>query len=637
MHMKATFTLLLLLFAGSSFAQLQLLPQGTAPKGTNQVIRGKSQAISAARALAAPGDTLSLPFWDDFSYKGQLPDSLLWPFNTTTNISYGLAANPVSWGVVTFDGIDANGNPYATSNSIGRTDSLQSAPINLGLNNISEAERASVILSFYWQLQGRGERPDKFDSIRLYFFDESKQWHQVWSEGGNPQTDPTKFQQKLISLQEAGNRFNTNFFHPGFKFKFQSFSRQNGRFDQWHLDWIYLNSGRSINDPYYQDRAISDAFTSLFGPYTAIPIEQFFTNPAEYLQPELTFVVHSLVAPGIEEVLTYDLVVNTEKDEIVKVLAADKLLISDQGSLLKGQGFFTEDATGLSAEDLAPFAVRDSVTLITTLSLRSEEPQPFFHRNDVFQIVNPLGDYFAYDDGSAEAGVSLNGRGQRLAYQFALAASDTLTGISFYFPSYGTSANGSSLDIKIWSQLAGINNGTQDVLIYTQQAAVNRKGVNGFVTYTLVNPQVLPAGIFYIGYEQTTQGAVPLGLDRNTDSSPFIYYSVNNIDWINDPTIQGSLMIRPHFERGVDPDILGIEEVHFPPVRLYPNPTRDRLWVESEAKVLRLYDPQGRLLLTQPTTPTRTELQLRHLKPGLYLLQLEYREGVQTRRVLVVN
>ncbi|AHM63237.1 hypothetical protein D770_24960 [Flammeovirgaceae bacterium 311] len=630
-------SLLLLLFAGSSFAQLQVLPHPTASGGTVKVKLPKNGALKSGtgpvHGLALPGDSLSLPFWDDFSYAGQRPDSVLWPFNTTSTISYGQAINPPSWGVATFDGIDANGTPYATTNSVGRTDSLQSAPIRLDM--LAEPEKASVYLSFYWQLQGLGERPDQLDSLRLYFLDSDTIWHQVWSQGGNPDTDPAVFQQELISLQNSGNQRGVNFFHPGFRFKFQSFSRQNGQFDEWHLDWVYLNSGRNSEDRYYEDRAISSAFTSLFSPYTAIPKEQLFANPATYLKAENLFVVHSLWRPGIDEVLTYDLSVHTENDEAVRVLESDRLLISNQGALLRGQSYFTEDASGLTAADLAPLAERDSFTLVTRLLLRSEEPQEFFHRNDYLEIRNPVHDYFAYDDGTAEISVSLNGRGQRLAYGFTLEVADTLTGISFYAPSFNTSARGSNLDLKIWSNLAGVN-GEEDVLRYTQNVNVQRQGVNGFVTYELNNPQVLQAGQFYIGLEQVTTDPVALGFDLNTDGNATLYQSTDGIEWSGTSSLEGSLMMRPHFKKGVDPLTLGVKNIIFPPLSIYPNPTRDRLWIESEARHLRLYDTQGRLMLAQPAT-ARTELQLGHLQPGLYLLQLEYKQGVQSKRVLVVK
>ncbi|WP_224995704.1 T9SS type A sorting domain-containing protein [Cesiribacter sp. SM1] len=633
--MKTYLTFLLLLLAGSSYAQLQVLPHPAATRGTTKVENhaySRTTQPGPISTLAAPGDSLLLPFWDDFSYRGQRPDSVLWPFNTTSTISYGEAINPPSWGVVTFDGVDANGTPYATTNTVGRTDSLQSAPIRL--DALTDAEKSSVLFSFYWQLQGLGERPDQLDSLRLYFLDSDTVWHQVWSQGGNPDTDPTVFQQELINLQQIGTQRGVNFFHPGFTFKFQSFSRQNGQFDQWHIDWVYLNSGRN-GAGYYEDRAISSAFTSLFSPYTAIPKEQLFANPAAYLKAENLFVVHSLWQPGVDEVLTYDLSVHTADNETVKVLESDRLLISNQGSLLRGQTYFTEDASGLTPADLAPLAERDSFTLVTRLLLRSEEPLEFFHRNDYLEISNPVKDYFAYDDGSAEISVSLNGRGQRLAYGFTLEEGDTLSSVSFYAPSFNTSANGSNLDLKIWTYLAGIN-GEADTLRYTQNVSVQRDaGVNGFVTYPLANPQVLRAGQFFIGFEQVTTNPVAVGFDLNTESTSQLYQSIDGIEWGATTSLQGSLMLRPHFGK-VDPLTLGVKEKIFPPVSIYPNPTQDRLRIESQAQRLRLYDYQGRLILQQAATPG-TELRLGQLEPGLYLLQLVYKNGVQSKRVVVVR
>ena len=95
-------------------------------------------------------------------------------------------------------------------------------------------------------------------------------------------------------------------------------------------------------------------------------------------------------------------------------------------------------------------------------------------------------------------------------------------------------------------------------------------------------------------------------------------------------------MIRPRFNPDVDPETLSLPDDQFPAVKLYPNPTKDKLWVESEAQHLRLYDSQGRLILQQQSN-ARTLLQLENLPPGLYLLQLQYKKGIQSKRILLVR
>ncbi|WP_161622715.1 T9SS type A sorting domain-containing protein [Cesiribacter andamanensis] len=612
-------------------AQLRLSPLPLQQRAAH--VSGKGSP--AARLLATPGDTLSLPFWDDFSYSGYQPDSMRWPQSQTTIRTDGLAIRPPSWGVITFDGVLADGKPHNPTNLSGPADELVSAPLDL--SGLSAAEQGSVWLSFFWQLQGRGERPDQLDSLKLFFLDSDTTWHQVWSQGGNPQTDATLFSQELLSLAQAGTARGVSFFHRGFRFKFQSFNRLNGQFDQWHLDWVYLNSGRSATNRYYDDQTVSEGFASLFAPYTALPISQYFASPGAYATTiDFTFFNLQPPPPFLSGGETFDLRIRSSEGEPITSLASSQLVRTEQGDLLEGQTYVNMRLPVNLAEALAPYADRDSLYLISRLQLNSLiEEQPFFARNDVLETTNVLHDYFAYDDGTAEFGAGLNGRGQRLAYRFQLAERDTLTHISIYFPYYNSSSAGRSLSLQVWTNLNGLGEG-EDVLLYSQGVVAQQAGIDGFITYTLNTPQVLQPGAFFIGFEQTSAGDLPIGFDRNTDSHGEVFYSTNGQDWENTFTEAGSLMLRPHFRTGVDPQTLSVDDRLFPPVSLYPNPSRGQLRVESAARQLRLYDVQGRLVLSQPAEP-RTELDLRHLRPGLYLLQLQYPQGIQTKRVVLVR
>lgn len=638
MQLKACLLFCLCLLTYHSQGQLRLLPLGnsTAPVSTAPA----SMAVQKATGATASGMQRRaaeglFPFWDDFSYYGQLPDTLLWQNDSSSTITYGLAHHPPSWGVVTLDGIDARGNPYNTTSSTGNTDQLTSKPIDLTV--VMEEEQQSVYLSFFWQLQGLGERPDARDSLKLYFLDEEARWRLVWSQTGSSTTEAELFQQELISLTAAGADWNTSFFHEGFQLRFQSYSRQNGQYDQWHLDYIFLDKGRSANDLYYKDRAFSEAFPSLLQPYTAMPMQQFFANPAAYLRNQLPVTGFSFFDPaeGARDVVRYQLNIQSELGEPIQ--QNDSTTFEEGNQPLTGQQYITEEEEGLAAGSLAPFSGRDSLYLVAILGMRSSEDRPELARNNRLEIVSVLHDYFAYDDGSAEAAITLNGRGQRLAYRFTLEEADTLTAVSCYFPYYNTSTTGQVLNLKIWTALAGINGAEADVLRYTQRLEVQNTGMNRFVLDSLRNPQILGAGEFFIGFEQMGAAEVPIGFDRNTDNSVQVFQSINTEEWLTTFSEAGSPMIRAHFQNGVDPLTLGLaEDTYFPAVRLYPNPARDRLVVTSEAQSLRLYDPSGRLVLEQPAT-AETLLELGHLQPGLYLLQLSYKTGIQTKRVIIVR
>ena len=102
-------------------------------------------------------------FLDDFSYNSYFPDNLLWEDSAVfVNRSYPI--NPVTLGVATFDGLDANGMAYDISASTQgkRADSLTSKAIDLSAVD-------SAYLLFYYQAEGLGDNPQTEDSLVLEF------------------------------------------------------------------------------------------------------------------------------------------------------------------------------------------------------------------------------------------------------------------------------------------------------------------------------------------------------------------------------------------------------------------------------------------------------------------------------------
>lgn len=70
----------------------------------------------------------------------------------------------------------------------------------------------------------------------------------------------------------------------------------------------------------------------------------------------------------------------------------------------------------------------------------------------------------------------------------------------------------------------------------------------------------------------------------------------------------------------------------------YPNPTADHLTISSANQMQRLnvYDLDGRKLLTQTLTGTTTSIELNSLTSGVYILQVEYPNGLQSQQRITV-
>lgn len=614
-------------------AQLQGVSLPEAPQKESARARLHSGRMAADTVL-------QLPFWDDFSGSRSVPDTNRWQKGPEVAITNSIAVLPPSYNVATFDGLQASGRPYSQDpNLSGPADSLLSLTIHTGPEELLPEEQSGVYFSFYWQLQGRGNRPDAGDSLLLYFMDADSSWQQVWAESGRQEIDSAAFQQELIGLQQAGEQANASFFHENFRFLFVSYNRQSGQYDLWHVDYIFLDRNRSSSNLYYQDRAISELPPSLFRGYTALPIAQYFAAPETYTNPDFSFSVFSLERPGKEEAVEYNVATLTPAGDTL--IQARKALIQDEfGNLLKGQQHFGINGPGIGPEELLPYSDADSLYLNTYVFLTSEEGREFFNHNDTARIVNVLHDYFAYDDGTAEYGMEVRGQGTRVAYEFRLESRDTLTHIDLYLPYFSQGLGDQRVDLKVWKRL-NLNGESTDSLLYTQRDVPlnNSPGLNEFNSYPLHLPQVLEPGTFYIGFEKRSDRFLALGFDRNTNSQEKVFVSTDASSWFaGQEADAGSLMMRPRFRQGVDPTVLSSREPIIDyPVRIFPNPSEGSFRVASEARRILVYNQQGQLLRSyeQPAGNRETAVNLQGQAAGLYIVKLIFRDGTLTRKVVV--
>src|SRR5690606_26458078 len=134
------------------------------------------------------------------------------------------------------------------------------------------AERDGVYLSFFFQCQGNIEPPDERDFLELNFLTVDSTWETVMTIHPREDFDPTVFYDTIIKIE--GERF----FHDKFQFRLRAYGRLSGPFDVWHVDYVYLNKGRTISDLSFPDRALSTQLGPLFGKYRSMPRRHFFSN-----------------------------------------------------------------------------------------------------------------------------------------------------------------------------------------------------------------------------------------------------------------------------------------------------------------------------------------------------------------------
>lgn len=571
---------------------------------------------------------LNLPFFDDFStYRGN-PDLALWLDTGGVYVNNEMAVLPPTQGVATFDGVDKNGNPYEFSDvinqAIGLADQLISDTIKLGGLTLAD----NVYLSFFWQREGRGERPNIEDSLRLQFKDKSDEWITVWSEkGGDAMND---FEQVLIQLDSE------DYFFDEFQFRFQAFGRLSGLYDAWHIDYVYLDSERSDLDIFVRDIAPTDNPTNLLKNYTAMPINQYLANQSEELNPEISIFLENLndnFNPILDSLVIRDTINNTTFYQFSNTTFPNPATdIPEEGRSI------TFDITGFSLPLDTDKVLLENRLFFNTGDTETDIPPINLRRNDTIVSYTSLQDYYAYDDGSAEYGAGVNQRFGRVAIEFNLNEKDTLTDALIHVTQLEQDLTGQTFIFTVWKEI-----GAQDsVLLRLSVPITYSETRNEFLSIKEIVeasfsdfPAIELEGQFYIGWEQTTNDRMTVGYDRNNDSSSKIFFNTGNqwLQWEPPADETGSLMLRPVF--GEADIVTSLENDISKSFKVYPNPTSDNLYFKGEKpKAIYIFDLKGKLVFE--TYNPQKELDLSSLSQGLYILKADFgSKGIVNKKIVI--
>jgi hypothetical protein len=183
----------------------------------------------------------------------------------------------------------------------------------------------------------------------------------------------------------------------------------------------------------------------------------------------------------------------------------------------------------------------DSALFLVTVSLVTDDFDP--KTNDTITYWQRFTDYFAFDDGTAEAGYGINGQGSRnalVALKFRSFVPDSVKALEICFNDAYDNANRVGFDIMVWAD----DNGKPGVLLGTTDGPVAEPGadLNGFVTYLFDKP-VYVNGDFWVGWKQLSDKFINTGLDLNTVITGRHYYSLSG-NW--EPSqVPGTVMLRP--------------------------------------------------------------------------------------------
>ena len=542
------------------------------------------------------------------------------------NTTFGL--KPPSIGVATFDGLDQFGMPYDLVNALRvKADSLTSVPINL-----SNLPNNNVFFSFYYQPKGLSlDAPEKEDSLVLEFFNvTTRRWGSVWDTIG---FESDTFLQKIIRVPDA-------FQQNGFQFRFRNYANSAGAFDQWHIDYLYLNHSRSYNDTIYNDIAYVYDAPTLLKEYTAMPWFHFRDDPARYMEDT---VFAPMVNASAESKSVFNKVVisDTIPDTIYYQFPADNttFIPIPSGSCIDLKHPLRNFSYPVSAIDSAGIF---EATYDIDFRPSPSEDEDFIRSNDTIIGKTVLLDYYAYDDGSAEAGYGVNpaAGSAYMAVEFEIPFEDTIRGIDLYFLPQEFDVRIQSFELTVWNTLSpnGVifSKTVKDKAVYSDE--------NAFVTY-LFDTLLKVNQTFYVGIRGIGPRSFNIGYDLNTNSKNRIFWSQNGSAW-NNPSngiADGSLMLRPllrgkKFEVGIEEQQAQTQiQFHSNQIQLYPNPTNQLLNVvvknAQEISQMMVLDLSGRVVLDQQF---ESKIDVAQLKDGLYFLRLLRKDGQMVSKKFLV-
>jgi len=604
--------LALLLAAPPASAQFRVVPI--------QPFRTPNQAPATGRSVNATARTtaLRLPFFDDFSTVTNRPDPALWQSDGNVYINNSLPINHPSVNVATFDGLNASGMPYdfAGTNAMGPTDTLTSQPIDLSGYSAADA----IFLSFYWERKGLGEQPDATDSLRLQFLNFAGNWQTVWVQTGD--TANNNFVQAFIPVT------NSTFLHAGFQFRFGSFGRQSGAFDSWHVDYIYMNRGRSAEDRYIKDVACRRAVTPFLKRYTAMPLKQYLANPAaetaDTIQTDIVNLFNNFNFTSFRF---------TVRDQLTGQVFQDyQQPASENIGALSAQAKIAQPQPLPASLAVERVALQSKFDVLTTDDQNPSIPTVNLRRNDTISGVTLLDNYYAFDDGTAEAAVQATQQQARIGMRFVLNKPDVVSGVRINLVPVVTDLTGKTFVISVW----GNAQGRPGQALYQKQFTVKYPATrNGFVDFSF-DYGVAVTDTFYVGWTQVSSTDIlAVGFDKNSTFRNQILLNLGS-SW-DVSNLEGVPMIRPVIGGLATPPITGLEEpATTTPLRVYPNPNPGVLvWDNAALEQIDVMDLSGRLLMTARPANGQRQLNVTTLADGFYLVRLADGKRTTVQKIII--
>lgn len=586
--------------------------------------------------IEANGDTVEIPFFDDFSQSAIFPDPGLWEPYGGTYINNRYAINPPTINAASFDGLDHTGNAYSASEQFGETDKLVSRPIQFGnFPAKGDSSRQTVYISFFWQPAGHLEVPDSAegDRLELQLKNQNNQWETLWAEYGDS-SQP---------FQIAIERIPEQFLYDGFQFRFQCYGNRAG-FDGWHVDYIYLNKGRDVNNIHFEDQSFGSTPTSILKDYLAMPYNQFKAGKDEVLADSVFVHINNLD----------DIFNSNEYFGVLQDCTDNAVLDTIVKNTFTFEGnTFGYEIGGPVNNNIIP-AKDEPFTIANNFEINGDKDfsgQGYidFTQNNRISFQNRFKNYYAYDDGTAETGFGLDEAGGDMAVEYTLYEPDTLWGIGIALVNTGPNMLGNTFVLKVWKELDD-NNDPAYTKIHTYQyysesiIIDNDDSTNALNYYQLEEPLYLDEGTFYLGFQNTIDRKLPIGWDENNDATGKTY-GKTGVSWYNFEDVNiddGTLMMRPYFKRNPDNVISAREypgsvQENTDAIQVYPNPAKKHIHIEGNFNAIALHHLNGKRVYHQrfKKFTKKHAITLNNYHAGMYILKIKTHTGWNIKKVII--
>lgn len=465
-------------------------------------------------------------------------------------------------------------------------------------------------------------------------------WNHIWSTDGctvdswlqNDEHHLKYFKKVLIPIT------NWEYFRDNFQFRFRNYaslepdgySTWASNVDQWHIDYIQLDQGGSYDDLYPHDVCFVSSTTTALKYYQSMPWNQFRpTDMASEFKNEMANISSNIIS------ISYDYTVKNEAGQTIGFQQAT----SENAAPYYNNGLYAN-----------PYHTQPAIAFSFPTST---EDSAVFYISHVFEVLGAVGDdciandscifeqkfynYYAYDDGTAEAGYSvlstLTNPESYVAMKFTLAQADTLRGVRMWFNSVLNDANELPFTLMVWNEMGGKPGSV--LMEMPGQIPQYADDPLEFAYYSFEEPFVV-SGTFYVGFYQNNSEPINLGFDQNNDARAFWMYNTSG-EW-REPFLRGAPMIRPVLGRRFDIEAIA-EPDEMLSYQLYPNPAEQQVnlvlneWNGQQTYAV-LYDLTGKQVAEYTLNNQYNTLNISNFNSGMYLLKIVSEKGTSVTKII---